>query len=85
MRVLTSMGVQVHQTADGRLQLSHVPGKATSSELAEEGLSFMKEMLELAQSQQEAVVDPRIVQIRPSGESFYYADRGVATSQHTLD
>ncbi|KAF6033566.1 Edem2 [Bugula neritina] len=66
MRVLTSMGVQVHQTADGRLQLSHVPGKATSSELAEEGLSFMKEMLELAQSQQEAVVDPRIVQIRPS-------------------
>ena len=41
--------------------------QAASTELADEGLAFMKEMLELAQAQQEVISEPRVVQMRFSG------------------
>ncbi|XP_067941265.1 ER degradation-enhancing alpha-mannosidase-like protein 3 isoform X2 [Watersipora subatra] len=61
-QTLESMGIQL-VNINGRVQLTHSPTKADSTELAEEGLAFMKEMLELAQSQQELLTEPRIVQI----------------------
>ena len=41
--------------------------QADSTVLAEEGLAFMKEMLELAQNQPDSPADPRTLQILTKG------------------
>ena len=41
--------------------------QAQTTQLAEEGLAFMKEMLELAKTQQEVLSEPRVVQLMFAG------------------
>jgi mannosidase alpha-like ER degradation enhancer 3 len=45
------MGIRLMTMADGRIQLLHTASEALSPQLAEEGLLFMQEMIELSKKQ----------------------------------
>ncbi|XP_061164851.1 ER degradation-enhancing alpha-mannosidase-like protein 3 [Saccostrea echinata] len=50
--LINRMGIKISTMSDGRLQLLHSAGSAASKQDAEEGLEFMKEMIELSQNAQ---------------------------------
>lgn len=57
------MGIKISTMSDGRLQLLHSSGSAASKQDAEDGLEFMKEMIELSQNaQHEHQQEPMTVQ-----------------------
>lgn len=45
------MGIRLMTMADGRIQLLHTAAEALTPQLAEEGLQFMQEMIELSKNQ----------------------------------
>lgn len=66
---LNDMGIKLMTMADGRIQLLHTASEAASPQLAQEGLLFMQEMIELSKLQpQEAQNEPLLLKITyPNG------------------
>ncbi|XP_038637389.1 ER degradation-enhancing alpha-mannosidase-like protein 3 isoform X1 [Scyliorhinus canicula] len=51
VEILKQMGFTVVSTNDGRIQLTHTPDQAASSQNGQNGLKFIAEIIELAQAQ----------------------------------
>lgn len=52
------MGIQITNTPTGHVQLVHLPNIAHNTQLAQEGLVFMQEMIDLnAQAEKDAEAD----------------------------
>lgn len=61
---LKNMGIQLVTMNDGRIQLLHTASEALTAELAEDGLRFMQEMIELSKTQQQnAQNEPMLIQL----------------------
>ncbi|KAL4219236.1 ER degradation-enhancing alpha-mannosidase-like protein 3 [Mactra antiquata] len=71
---LDEMGIRLMTMADGRIQLLHTASEAISPQMAEEGLLFMQEMIELSKNQpQENQNEPMLIKvIQDSGDNHLY-------------
>uniref|UniRef100_UPI00398F684A ER degradation-enhancing alpha-mannosidase-like protein 3 isoform X2 n=1 Tax=Pristiophorus japonicus TaxID=55135 RepID=UPI00398F684A len=63
VEILKQMGFTVVSTNDGRIQLTHTPDQAASSQNGQHGLKFIAEIIELAQAQTKAEMASFAVQI----------------------
>ncbi|XP_067825713.1 ER degradation-enhancing alpha-mannosidase-like protein 3 [Heptranchias perlo] len=63
VEILKQMGFTVVSTNDGRIQLTHTPDQAESSQNGQHGLKFIAEIIELAQAQTKAEMTSFAVQI----------------------
>ncbi|XP_060697324.1 ER degradation-enhancing alpha-mannosidase-like protein 3 [Hemiscyllium ocellatum] len=63
LEVLKQMGFSIVSTNDGRIQLTHTPDQAASSQSGQHGLKFIAEIIELAQAQARGEMTSFAVQI----------------------
>ncbi|XP_078082745.1 ER degradation-enhancing alpha-mannosidase-like protein 3 isoform X2 [Mustelus asterias] len=63
VEILKQMGFTVVSTNDGRIQLTHTPDQAASSQNGQNGLKFIAEIIELAQAQTRGEMTSFAVQI----------------------
>ncbi|XP_072421646.1 ER degradation-enhancing alpha-mannosidase-like protein 3 isoform X1 [Chiloscyllium punctatum] len=63
LEILKQMGFSIVSTNDGRIQLTHTPDQATSSQSGQHGLKFFAEIIELAQAQARGEMTSFAVQI----------------------
>ncbi|XP_067868753.1 ER degradation-enhancing alpha-mannosidase-like protein 3 [Heterodontus francisci] len=63
VEILKQMGFTVVSTHDGRIQLTHTPDQAASSQNGQQGLKFIAEIIELVQAQTKAEMTSFAVQI----------------------